>query len=216
MKKLAFFFALLLSFHLHAETDDEMIEKLVKEKEAQAKSYKQIDDGVTAVKDAPLKFLEELNKKGHQTLDTKALFDPQMVDTFQKLLSQSQLNQMSDAALKELILKQSKGKITEKIFKSYPKLLDKVVLILKDKEALPRLIEIIKRQEDLKNFFIISVVLFILSILLKKMFVPKDAGFFRRLVTSLSIKLIIGSGSLTLFYFMFEREVSRLVALLIA
>lgn len=212
--KLLILFLSLFSFSLFSQEEDEDLNKLMAEKQRQAEAYRKIDQGREALQSAPGKLIEDLKNAGHQTLDMKAILDPKMVDGLKNLYLLSGIQQMKPEEVRALIMNKVKGKMGEKIFLQFPKLLDLSVAVILDRHAIPQLMDLIKRQDDLKIFFFISIFLYILSFLLKKIFIPKEASFFNRLWKSIILKFGVLASSLGIFYFMFQKEVSPLVLVL--
>jgi hypothetical protein len=213
--KIIFLLLSLLSFSSFGQEDEEMLNKLVEEKQKQTKAFQQIDQGAQAIQAAPSKLLNDLKSTSEKTFDLSSLTDPKMIESMKLLFIQSGFHSLPPEQVRYMILDKVKGKPTEKLFKKVPKLLDISVAVLLDRRAFLGLLDVMKRQEDLKIFFIISVALFLLSFVLKKMFLPKKSGLLRSFLTSLVVRSLTTVATFYIFYIMFKKEVGPLVEVVV-
>ncbi|HXH74502.1 MAG TPA: hypothetical protein VNJ08_06030 [Bacteriovoracaceae bacterium] len=208
MKYLYIILCLLITHPGLCQDDEAMLRELERAKKAQAESFNQIDQGVEAVKKAPLTILEELKKAGHKSLDLAAMMDPRMMPAMKRTIKESGMQNMGHAQAKSMIMLKVKDKPMEKVFSMFPKLHNMAAGILIDPDAISSLLDIIPRKEDLKFFGWCSLGLFAFGILLRHLLISKKAGFLQRLFFSLSVHAFITLVIFGLFFIMFEKEVS--------
>lgn len=157
----------------------------------------------------------ELQRLGHSELTAKSLLDERVVKVLQKLFRNNELQKQSPEFISQLILDKAKGKSFEWMLKDHPKVLSAIVDVIRDKEALASLIGIFLRKGDLKTYFFIWIGLMILGHLIKRFVFSEDWGKGKRFVMSFLLSLTIGVTSLTIFYNIFDRELSPTAKILI-
>lgn len=157
----------------------------------------------------------ELHKLGHSELSAKSLLDERVVVILQKLFRNNELQKQSPEFISQLILDKAKGKPFEWILKDHPKVLSAIVDVIRDQEALASLIGIFLRKGDLKTYFFIWIGLMILGHLIKRFAFSEDWGKGKRFIMSFLLSLTLTVTSLTVFYNMFDRELSPTAKILI-
>ncbi len=133
--KIIFLLLSLLSFSSFGQEDEEMLNKLVEEKQKQAKAFQQIDQGAQAIQAAPSQLLNDLKSAGEKNLNLSSLTDPKMIESMKLLFIQSGFHTLPPEQVRSMILDKVKGKPAEKLFKKFPKLLDISVAVLLDRRA---------------------------------------------------------------------------------
>jgi|GEM_PF-4041857 len=129
---------------------------------------------------------------------------------FSKYLDEmSQVNLFANYSVQEMrifVRKRSKGKFIGKVFYNFPKLEDFTCHWLVDEEALPNILSIAKKDEKLKGYAVISLLIVVLGFLMSSYFLRDVQGFSKRfLLGSLHNFLIFIICSLA-FYFAFPKE----------
>lgn len=150
----------------------------------------------------------ELNNAGFKSLEAKDLFNEKVVAIIKRAFQENRIGEQPLEIQHAIIMGAVKDQPIEKVFLRYPKLLDVVTALIADKEAIPSLLNIILRKNDLKVFGWISLSLLISGFLLRKLITSRKAGFFKRLFIRTCLGLGIACTSMTIFYHMFEAEVS--------
>jgi hypothetical protein len=157
--------------------------------------------------------LEEIEKLGHKTLDMKALLDVKVIAVFQKSLREGLMSSMTHEQLKSMILEKSKDSFAHQIFVGFPKFLDFIADILRDKEAFPGLLGILARKEDLKSYGYIWIAIFLLSLYIKSRIIKPKWHFARRMYWSFCITLVMTTISLYIFNSYFSDEIAPTISI---
>ena len=157
----------------------------------------------------------ELQRLGHTELSAKSLLDERVVVILQKLFRDNELQKQTPEFISALILDKARGKPFEWMLKDHPKFLRAVVDVIRDKEALASLIGIFLRKDDLKTYLFIWIGLMILGHFIKRFAFSEDWGKGKRFVMSFLLSLTLALTSLTIFYNMFDRELTPTAQILI-
>jgi hypothetical protein len=152
---------------------------------------------------------------GNKLKEEASLFDERIQKQMLETLAQAKLWEKKTEDVKKMIEEGSKGKAAEKLFKKFPKLLDAATDVLRDKEAMPKLIEVLSKKEKLKQYFIIWLTLMVGAWLIKKYLFPPEPNFMRRLFTSLMFSTGVSCISLGVFYIFFSDELAPLLRILL-
>jgi hypothetical protein len=124
-----------------------------------------------------------------------------------KLLKTNPMSHMSHKDLKNSLIEKFKGGKLDPVIRKYPKLLDFVVGMIRDPDALASLVTILDKQEKMLTYTYSFVGIFILSILLN-IFAFPNAGWFKKIMFKLFITIMVPVANLGIFYFMFKKELA--------
>lgn len=172
-----------------ADSDNDL-EKIQRAKEKQAKAYKNIEDNLNAVEGESaqmlkalqeslspkdMKELQEAMKSGDQEkvqkltqkLSVNLLKDGKNLDKVIEL-SMKRFRDQSPTELRADLLKRGQGNPLGVVFKSFPKILDLTVNMLRDPFAIPQLAKIPQDKKRLLTFLGVNVLIFIISWIVKK------------------------------------------------
>jgi outer membrane lipopolysaccharide assembly protein LptE/RlpB len=108
------------------------------------------------------------------------------VSTLQSAFSSNPLMLMTDEYVGEKIDEKLKGSIGEKLVKRYPKLRVIAIKTLKDKEAIPGLLELVKKESQLKKFARTTLFIQVISLLMFFIFFRELSLFKKFLLRSAS------------------------------
>lgn len=185
------------------EDEDAMVDQLVREKSKELNARKNIVDGIKETFD-PLK---ELKKIGHDEINAATFMDDEAVKIIQKAILEAKLADRSPEMIRAIIMGQIKGSYGENIVHMFPWALDLFVEIMRDREALPALMGLFIRKDDMKIYFYIWLFLFIMSLYWRKRLTQKKWSGFAK--GSFHFMWSLGFSALTfgIFYSMFSREV---------
>jgi hypothetical protein len=139
-------------------------------------------------------------------IDMKTLMDPKMMEMLKHFIKESKVQELSPEVMKKMIMEKVKDKPMEKIFLRFPRLLNIAAAVMIDKEALPALLGILPRQDDLKFFALCSLGLFIFAFFAKRFFVTKKASFFKRLWITIGVNTMVSTVSLGFFFYLFHAQ----------
>lgn len=106
----------------------------------------------------------------------------------------SQFRNMEPVELREQLKSQINGTLFAPIIKSFPKVLDFVVNLFRDNEALPQLFTIPVDRKKLYIFAGLNILLMIIGWIVKKKQKEKGAGFFsglKRWITLFSLRIVL-------------------------
>ena len=191
------------------EDDDATIETIETERRSQAEAAVKINEVSEELKKEISQIPTELKNLGHKTVNAKTLFDEKAVKLLKKTLENNPLVHSSPEEVRKLILDKYKGKPVGKFLADSPRILELFVDILRDKKALPSLIGVFSKKEDLKLYMYIWIGILIGTWLFKK-YVVKKKSFLKTIMISLLTSAI----SLLIFYSMFFDELSPTVEII--
>jgi hypothetical protein len=149
-----------------------------------------------------------------EKLKKSSILDKKVQELLQKTLAEAKLWEKKPEDIRKMIEEGAKGEYTEKIFKTFPKLLDLSVNMLKDKEAMPQLIKILSKNQLLEQYGIILFIMMLGLWLVKKYIFPPEPNLLRQAFTDLCFVLTASACSIGLFYIFFIEEVSPTVTVL--
>lgn len=190
------------------EDDEKLLKELERDRKTQTESAVQLDQGRQEIIEKTYNIAEELQKIGHDSLSAAALMDERVVEIVQKGLKQNHLNEMDHKEIKEFLRERAQGGVAERVFNLFPRTLNIAAGIMGDKDALPALLGMLRRQEDLKRYAIITVCLFVIGFVLKKFFIKKKWGVIKRFFYSACISLSMMVISTRYFYYLFKYELT--------
>lgn len=157
---------------------------------------------------------EKLKEESMKNLSEISLLDDKAIEAVQKIISESRVDSQSRDVVKSVIKGRVKGKPMEKVFETVPVLLEICTDVLRSKKAMSGLLNIFRRQEDLKLYGYISLFLIFMNFLIKRYLFPKDIGafklFFLRTLFNLGLTVL----SFGIFYSFFSAEVDPLIKIL--
>lgn len=188
------------------DTVDELTRRRVEEAQAATKAHEASEKLKENVFNGP----EELAKLGYQTLDAAALMDEKVIKVVQKMMDNSPLKGASRKEVVNLMFEKLQGQPGEDFLRNNPRLLYAFADILRDDKAMPAVIGILARRDDLKIYLFIWLSLLITGMLIKRFYFKKQKKwsptkqFLMGTALSLSITVI----SFSTFYNMFEKELS--------
>lgn len=149
---------------------------------------------------------DELKKLGHNQVNLGALMDEKVIPLFTKYLKESKISELSRDLTRSMVLETFKDRPIGKVFVKCPKCLEIFVDIIRDREAMPSLLQIFGRQKDLRNygFFWFGGIVFLFFF--KRMIFPKKWPFYKRWPVSLLINILFTILSFGIFYYLFREE----------
>ena len=157
---------------------------------------------------------DELKKLGYDSLTPKALMDERVLVLLQKQLKEAGLSKLSDQEVKTLIQEKTKNSFWGRTFAKFPKLLNTAADIVRDPEAMPGLLGVFVRKQDLKDYGYIWIVIFIFGLFFKSRVIKSDWDFGRRFFWGLTLNLGLSSISLYIFYTFFKVELTPTLRLI--
>lgn len=192
------------------DEDDKLINSLEEDRRKSTEAAVKLDQTKNQMTDAVFNATEELKKLGVESINGASLMDEKVVGVLKKMLEQNTMRSASDEEVRAMILEKSKGTGMEKFLITHPKLTNMFVEVLKDPQAMPSLIGIFLRKDDLKLYAGIWVGLMVLAWLIKKLLYKKNPRWTsgKRILVSLLVSLCITATTLTIFYNMFSNELS--------
>jgi hypothetical protein len=211
-------FALLVCFitlpGLCQEDDEQLVDTIEAERRKQVETAVKLNDAQENLKSAVFNAPKELQKLGYKTLDAAAFKDERVVKIVQKMFDNSPLRSMTIEQVRNLMLEKVKGEPYEGLLRSNPKLVDAFADVLRDEKAMPSLLGVLLRKDDLKIYGLIWLGLIFFSWVFKKIFFDKDWSRGKRFFMSILVSLSVTALSLGIFYKMFNEEVSPTVTIL--
>jgi hypothetical protein len=200
----------LLAFHpgFAQDDDQEILDELIEKREQQSQLYQKINPLESNSNNVPANLQQDLRKLGHADLDLNALSDAKVVELLKNFIRSTYASQPDNEKFKELIRLKLKEHPFGKFLQSYPRLFEKMVNVISDKEAILALLDIFPRQEALRFFLFCSVGLLIFGMIFKRFLVSKQTSFFTSFLLTIVIQISLTFFSLKLFYYIFERELA--------
>lgn len=192
------------------DEDERLIEGLEEDRKKSTEAAVKLDETKNQMTEAVFNAPEELKKLGHETISGAALMDDKVVMVLKKMLEQNTMSKASDEEVRAMMLEKAKGSYMEKFLVDHPKVTNMFVEVLKDPKAMPSLIGVFLRKDDLKVYAVIWVCLMILAWFIKKMLFKKNKRWSsaQRTLVGLLVSVCITLTSVTIFYNMFSDELS--------
>lgn len=157
--------------------------------------------------------LEEIRQLGFEQITAASLMDEKVLAILQRILKEHPFSSLSPDEVKALILERSKGSVVADVLKRFPKLLDLAVDLIRDEKAIPGLLGIFSRKNDLKSYGYIWLVIFIFGLFIKSRVIKPKWAFKKRFLYGLAFSLLLSSFSLYIFYSLFSEELSPTLSL---
>lgn len=189
------------------EDTDDIIE-LEDARLAHLQKIQQIEAATKPLAEPVLSPLEEIKKLGHTQLDAAAMFDKKVVAILQKTFRDGLLSKLPPEDVRTMILEKVKGSHLESLLKEFPKVLDVLVALLRDKEAFAGLLGIFARKDDLKTYGYICIGLFLFGMFVKSRIIKPKWTFFKRFRYSMTVSIILTSITFYLFFSYFGDEIA--------
>ncbi len=146
----------------------------------------------------------EMSEELEDNIMTKYM-DDAMKAALVQFKNDNPFSKMSKAEVRTFVENSSKMSPVGSVLQKYPILLDIFAEVFHDEKALPKLVTLVEQKKKMRNFFFVSLTLFILSIVLNSL--NSKAGFLKRFFRKILITLGMLGINLTVFYFMFTEEV---------
>jgi hypothetical protein len=158
--------------------------------------------------------LEEIKRLGHKQIDAAAMLDERVLAILQKTLKTGVMSKLPPEEVKKLIQEKFKNSVLGGILTKFPIVLNILVDLMRDKEALAGLLGIMIRKPDLKEYGYICLALFVFGLFVKSRIIKPKWPFFKRLRYSMSVSLVLTSISFYLFYSYFGTEIGPTIAVI--
>lgn len=206
---------LLKHHHLLEKEEQEVIEANEKkrqliEKNTTAKSIEldQIDKMIEEYKkdfqqDDLEKKIEEI--KLDPNMMTKLLGEKSKLKATQ-MLKGNPLSKMSREQIKAVIMERTAGSFLNKWLRKNPKAFEVAIEVAKDEKALPSLISIMNRPDQMKKYGIGAIFLFVVAFLLNLK--NSDMGLGKKILIKLGVMFVTMGANLYLFYYLFKKELT--------
>lgn len=172
-----------------------------------------LDQGRQTLENPAFNAVEELKKLGDADVTASSLLDDKVVKVVQRMFKESELKKIPKKQVTDMILEKSKGSMIENYLRNSPRLVDAFADVLRDEKAMPGLVGIFLRKDDLKIYAIIWLVLMFLSYIIKRLVFPPEwqKSWPKRALLSLLFTTI----SVSIFYKMFYAELKPTVTILV-
>ena len=197
-----------------ALNEDAAVNELQQIRETQIKKAQAIETATKPLAAPALNPLEEIQKLGHKQRTAAVLLDDKVLAIIQKTLKEGVMRNRPAEEIRALIQEKAKGSFLEGVIRRFPKILDIFVGVMKDEKALPGLIGILIRRDDLKTYGYICLGLFLFGMFVKHRIIKPKWKFFKRFRYSVTVSLIISAITCTLFYNFFKDEISPTLAVI--
>ena len=96
------------------------------------------------------------------------------------------------------------------LLKKHPKILDVMVEMIRDERALPEMVSIMDKHDQLLTYTYIFMGMFILATLLS-VFMFQNSGVFKRILFEIFLTVSLPFINLVIFYFMFKKNLDPTV-----
>lgn len=188
------------------DEDQAMIDAAEADRLKQIEKIKAIEAATAPIAEAKSP-LQQIHDLGYEQLDATALMDTKVIGILQETIRAGALAKTSDEDLKKLINEKVKSTWMESLPRRFPRLLSIISDVVRSKEAIPRLLGIMARKDDLKTYGYVWVVIFIFGIYIKSKLVKPKWDFSKRFKWKFVISSILGIINLAIFYSFFGEEI---------
>jgi hypothetical protein len=190
-------------------SDDAELQELERLKLEHQKKVQKIQESAEVMAkplgDDPAQQLLKLTKG---QLTALSLTDEKVLALVSRLFAEGQLNQGPREETRKFLQEKVKGSWGEKIFELFPSFLEIATDILRDTQAMPGLIKIITRKNDLKNFFYIWLSIVIFGILIKGKVKKMKTSPKSKAIMKMVLNLMLSLSSMAVFYSLFKEELT--------
>lgn len=215
MKFFYLFYFLLLSLPGFSQEDDERtLRELEAQRAKQTEVAVKLDQTSHKIADQTVQSLKNLKKIAESGVKEFDILKKEDREELKKVVNQNMLGTLPRDLVRSALLDKVKGTPLEKVFELFPKLLDVIVDLARDKEAMLGIIGIVERSEDIKLFAYICIGLTICALIVRKLFIPKNGSWVRRALIRLGFNVAILSMNFGVFYTLFEQELGPVIAIL--
>ena len=188
------------------DEDQAIIEAAEADRLKQIEKIKAVEQATAPIAEAKNP-LQQIHDLGYEQLDAAALMDTKVIAILQQTIRDGAMAQTSDEDLKKMIKEKVKGTWMEGPVRRFPKLLSIMSDVVRSKEAIPGLLGIMARKEDLKTYGYVWVVIFIFGIYIKSKLVKPKWDFSKRFKWKFVISSILGIINFAIFYSFFGTEI---------
>jgi hypothetical protein len=190
------------------EDDEADLAALEEARQKQLEKAKLIEQSTDPLKDPLGNPTQQLLKLTKGQISAAMLMDDKIQAALTRIFSEGHMSRASREETVQLLQAKTKGSFMEKMFLWFPSLLQISVDVVRDSFAMPGLIKILTRKDDLKTFGYIWLAVFIFGMLIRNRLVKPKLSFFKRRIYSLSISLPLNILTLYIFYSMFGEEIT--------
>lgn len=194
--------------------EDEALRELEAAREAQLKKAQMIQAATKPLEKPLGSPLEQIQALGHQQLNAASLLDEKVLGIVQKLFADGHFSKVPRSETSNFISEKVKGSVWEKIFRHLPVLKEIAVDVIRDPKAMPGLMQILIRKDDLKTYGYIWLAIFILGLLIKNRIIKPKWPFKKRWMVSMMISLPLTIITLSVFYNMFGVELDPFLGII--
>ena len=175
---------------------------------AQQKKIKMVETAAEPLAKPLRNPLEEMKKLGYEQISAAALLDDKVLAILQRTLKERPVASLSVEKVKAMILEKTQGTFMADVFERFPRILHFVVDFVRDEKAVPGLLGILTRKDDLKSYGYFWLVIFVFGLFIKSRLIKPKWVFKKRFLYSLSFSLVLSSVSLYIFYSLFSEEIT--------
>lgn len=129
-----------------------------------------------------------------------------MKQAINQFLKENPFSKMDREEVKSMIQVKTQGLPVAKLFEKSPKILDMLVDWIRDEKALPKIIGIVNKPDQVKTYGIIVTAIFILSFILN--LTNSKGGLGKRIIKKLGIFLGAFLVNITAFVVLFKEEIT--------
>ncbi len=208
MKALLLVLLSLFSLAGSAQEDDGLLQELEDDRRKQMEAAVKLNEAREGLATEVQSIPDQLKKLGFEKIDSAALMNPEVVGLVQRMFKESDLRKKPPKEVRDIILENVKNVSLGRFLMNNPRVMDCVVDVVRDQHAMSSLVGIFLRKADFKIYGGIWVCLFILGWLFKKIIFGKDWSAGKRFLLSFMVNICVACISLSLFYLMFEAELS--------
>jgi hypothetical protein len=194
--------------------EDEAIRELNATREAQLKKANLIQSATKPLEKPMGSPFEDIKALGHQQLNAAALMDEKVLAIFQKLFTDGHFSKVPRAETLKFLSEKVKGSFWEKVFIWFPVLKEIAVEVIRDPKAMPGLMQILVRKDDLKTYGYIWLAIFVFGIFIKGRIVKPKWPFLKRRLVSLTISIPLTLMTFGVFYNIFSVEIDPLLGII--
>jgi hypothetical protein len=210
MKFLLPLILILLNLPGFCQEDDE---EFIRGAEASRQKHLELVHQIEKTKDA-FNVADELKKLGYDTINGASLMDEKVIAVVKRALRENHMSHFPREVVADLIMEKSQGHYMEKVFRSNPWLLDATVDVMRDREALPALLDLLLKKESLKLYMYFWLGILLLSFIVKRFIFPKSWKGFKRHSLGFLLSFFLMIVSLTVFYNMFRPNLRPTLSIL--
>lgn len=195
--------------------DDAGVGDLEKQRNVQIQNALKLDESRKQLVEQTSEAVEGIEEASVNTIKDLGKLDDKAIDLLLQNIKTADISSRSAPLVRQQLLEQSQGKPLGRMFAQFPITLDIMVDLIRDKKALPGLVGLLKRKNDLKNYGFLVLFVAIISWIIRRFVFPINWSGGKRFTMGLLLSLAGMALTFGVFYVSFNEEIAPTVSIVL-